>query len=314
MTISIVWHTYLKPSGEARLKAVATRQAQALVSSGLLDAAHKLVVTGSDTSLSVVRSVLGVLVTEEIWRKIDCVAFEGEYHEGMTLALLDCDARESGEQSSDGYVLYLHTKGTSYLDQERISTCVDHWAMMMEFFTILRWRQCVELLSQYVSCGCEMWPHSRRSNKNKKSRLYSPVRREFWHYSGNFWWARFDYIKNLLRPPSFYETKYFSVNRMKAEDWILSSIGVETLPSDHYCLHYTGDLHQPGVIHHYLDEYLPRFYLHGGQKPVPALDPVQFNGCNDQQLDRQAAPPWAAPIRGLVRRVIRKLSSWWSQS
>jgi hypothetical protein len=76
----------------------------------------------------------------------------------------------------NAFVLYLHSKGVS---KKPPNKNVADWNNLMEHFLIDRWRDCIQALQSYDICGV-----------NWRSRP-SP------HFSGNFWWARADYIFNL---------------------------------------------------------------------------------------------------------------------
>lgn len=77
---------------------------------------------------------------------------------------------------------YLHTKGAS-LAATPLQAAVDAWRRYMEYFNVEKWQDCADILNEYETCGVEL-----QSDAS--------------HYSGNFWWARSDYIKRL---PNGYE-------------------------------------------------------------------------------------------------------------
>jgi hypothetical protein len=94
---------------------------------------------------------------------------------------------------NDGLVWYLHTKGCS---RER-DPCVEDWRALMEYFVIERWRVAVETLASADVCGVN-WHEE-------------PWR----HFSGNFWWARSDYVRTL---PSVHTLNL--ADRFEAESWL----------------------------------------------------------------------------------------------
>ena len=89
-------------------------------------------------------------------------------------------------QHDDFYLLYLHTKGVSSLvrnfGQGDVITFknVYYWRKYLDWGVIESWRECVGGLEQ----GC----HMAGCNFNSDP---------FAHFSGNFWWARSDYIRLL---------------------------------------------------------------------------------------------------------------------
>lgn len=96
-------------------------------------------------------------------------------------------------------ILYLHTKGVSYdkkIDNGSHKN-IDDWRNMMLYFLIERGTQCHQLLEKYDTVGCNY--------------LTNPDH----HYSGNFWWAKSDFIRTL--------TPILDVGtRHAAEFWLLS--------------------------------------------------------------------------------------------
>lgn len=95
-----------------------------------------------------------------------------ELYERPTLLNLHSQSRSD----PTALVLYLHSKGVSrsYADAN-----ITDWSDYMEYFTIECWRDCVEELNDYDVCGVN-W-------------RTTPLP----HFSGNFWWARADYITSL---------------------------------------------------------------------------------------------------------------------
>lgn len=115
-----------------------------------------------------------------------------------------CDAEEEPFAA-----LYIHHKGIRYIDNP---ACRD-WRHYMEHFNVTKWRDCVEKLEEgYDTVGVD-WKET-------------PGK----HYSGNFWWARSDYVKKLpqwSRPRENGFTKQFpdiseeiADYRMECEFWL----------------------------------------------------------------------------------------------
>jgi hypothetical protein len=116
------------------------------------------------------------------------------------------------------YILYLHTKGVSY---QFMNTNVNDWINMMLHF--LMKKNTSNLLHQYDTIGC-----------NYLQKEGVPP-----HWSGNFWWARSDYIRTL----PLLETD----NKYSAEMWLFTN-----QPSFH-------ELHNSRVDH-YLEGYPKKYY------------------------------------------------------
>ena len=76
---------------------------------------------------------------------------------------------------NDGYYLYLHTKSVSRFTQETTD-----WRHLMEYFTIEKYENALEKLEEGFDCFGVNWRN-----------IPTP------HFSGNFWWARSEYLKKL---------------------------------------------------------------------------------------------------------------------
>lgn len=96
-------------------------------------------------------------------------------------------------------VLYLHTKGVG----KEINECIEDWVNYMAYFLIEKWRTCVQELESNDTIGVDLRPQ--------------PVL----HYSGNFWWARSEYLATLPSPTE-YKTHPNPLNseRHNQEFWI----------------------------------------------------------------------------------------------
>jgi hypothetical protein len=129
-------------------------------------------------------------------------------------------------------VLYLHTKGVS---RPKADPNISDWSRYMEYFTIECWRDCVEELKEFDVCGVN-W-------------RASPAP----HFSGNFWWARADYISFL--PPSI-GSAY-----LEPEFWIGRQ-------SPHVKCFHESD------ISHYNYPYPPRKYKTNPKQYIVALTPL----------------------------------------
>jgi|LakMenEpi03Aug12_release.lakeMendotaPanAssembly.Ray.scaffolds.fasta_scaffold463218_2 hypothetical protein len=116
--------------------------------------------------------------------------------EFVTLKLLESHAL----LAPNGKFLYIHTKGiTKYWNRP-----IRDWRKYMTFFMIQNFRRCIEILDTCDACGVDL--------------VDEPVR----HFSGNFWWARGDYINSLPRIEdiSSDRAEFILTLRHNAEFWI----------------------------------------------------------------------------------------------
>jgi hypothetical protein len=136
---------------------------------------------------------------------IECRHDDTEY-EGLTLKHLYDDC-VSGRVEK---LMYFHTKGMSHFCE---STCSDRrfravnsWRHFLEWGCIDKWKDNIDKLDRYQVSGVnylsEPWPHM----------------------SGNFWWARADYIAGLQHPTKerFQVTPqdFGHIERLNFEKWI----------------------------------------------------------------------------------------------
>jgi hypothetical protein len=85
----------------------------------------------------------------------------------------------SKEESQDYKILYIHQKGL----KDITNLASRHWRLMMEYFTIHRWKDCVEHLDEYDCVGVNWLTDTFVGRKP--------------HFSGNFWWATARHINTL---------------------------------------------------------------------------------------------------------------------
>jgi len=122
------------------------------------------------------------------------------------------------EQNPGDFVLYVHTKGVSHSDTYHE---LNDWIDMMLYFLIDSFA--IEMLYSFETVGC---------NFNEKPHP---------HFSGNFWWARTDYLKKLKSIPEI------NVDRNSGE-YLLHSMN----PS-YYSLHNSN-------VNHYHSRYQKNRY------------------------------------------------------
>jgi hypothetical protein len=81
------------------------------------------------------------------------------------------DLRNFCIKNPDYKVFYFHTKGSSKSDLQTSA-----WRLYMEYYTIDKWKECIEYLNDYDCCGTD---------------YYSTF------FAGNFWWANASYVNTL---------------------------------------------------------------------------------------------------------------------
>ena len=117
-------------------------------------------------------------------------------------------------ENPDYKILYFHSKGITYTEDNYLSTTTNSWRKYLEYYVINKWEECVEDLNEYDCVGTEWINESRlwNSNLNDYSNEINP------HYSGNFWWANAEYLKNLDLNYIYNDEKDWA--RWKSEFWI----------------------------------------------------------------------------------------------
>jgi hypothetical protein len=88
----------------------------------------------------------------------------------------DIDASET----EDDYIGYAHLKGLSRPDPT--DKMASDWRHMLSYFIIEKWKDNIDLLSQGYETSSINWTDA-----------------PWPHYSGNFWWARSNYIRRLSK-------------------------------------------------------------------------------------------------------------------
>ena len=143
---------------------------------------------------------------------------KNQKEETETLILLKDFCKENPNYK----VLYFHTKGIS-------QHCLngESWRLMMEYFVIDKWRECVEYLNEYDAVGSNLkilgpttWSDGRQSWEKAGTQ----------HFVGNFWWANSSYVNTL--DDKFLKSDF----RLDREFWIGTGNGkMKSLyqPGDH---------------------------------------------------------------------------------
>jgi hypothetical protein len=83
----------------------------------------------------------------------------------------------------DSYILYLHTKGISHTNVNKITYIAD-WTNLMLHFLVEKHSECINKLNEgYDTIGCNYIERNQYTDKK--------------HFSGNFWWSKSTYINKL---------------------------------------------------------------------------------------------------------------------
>jgi len=133
------------------------------------------------------------------------------------------------QKSSDSYILYIHDKGATHqLDEQPINDWID----LLLFFNVHHWRAATQYLANYQVVCINFATYDSHP-----------------HCSGNFWWARADYIITLNAP--------LSVNRLDYQYWIGTQLPPVNLPeatSNEACILW------PETVAHYGSLFPPEKY------------------------------------------------------
>ena len=131
-------------------------------------------------------------------------------------------------QKPDTQILYMHTKGVLHYGSQREQN-VRQWRKYMEYFTIERWQDCLEALTDANMCGVDL-----------------SVSPKGIYYSGNFWWAKASYLSTC---------KLDRTSRYSCEDFI--GTGDNPIPKT---LHQSGE--NPDILRLFPRAQFPQYY-HG---------------------------------------------------
>jgi hypothetical protein len=168
------------------------QQIHRLYASGLMEAADYIHfgVNGDQELFNVPEKAKIVYNSKEYWNT-----------EKQTLLNL----RDFCKQNEDYKVLYFHTKGAT-----KDELYVQSWRLMMEYFTIDKWKDCIEYLNEYTTVGIQMCTVGPSIYPDGTIKEENPTI----VYAGNFWWANAHYINTL-------NSKYIDDScRYAVEKWI----------------------------------------------------------------------------------------------
>ena len=99
------------------------------------------------------------------------------------------DLKNFSQKNLDYRILYFHTKGVS-----KGTLIANAWRLMMEYFVIDKWKECVNYMNDYDCVGSNL-------------KILGPTTwsdgTETWekvgtqHFVGNFWWSNASYVSQL---------------------------------------------------------------------------------------------------------------------
>jgi hypothetical protein len=118
-------------------------------------------------------------------------------------------------KENDSLVFYFHTKGVSKINQKEN---VWAWRKMLEYFLIEKHEECINILEKYDTIGGNLSDIG--NNMHDGSLLQISKETHKMHYSGNFWWSKTEYLKNLPPIPESIPLER-DVNYWICERWIL---------------------------------------------------------------------------------------------
>lgn len=187
--------------------------------------------------------------------KVKFIIKANKGYEGVTTSAMK---KYCHDTKSNSLIMYIHNRGVSH----NPDTPSEDWTLMMEYFVIENWKKSINLLTDKYTCGCELTSHQHRLNP--KDFIF--------HYSGNFWWSRSEYIKLLPYP-------LFNNRFMESEDWILQ-LADKGINKEHFgILHRTSrERYKTGIVESYIDRYPFKYYSNGKETPDIELDITKFHG------------------------------------
>lgn len=187
-------------------KEVVEDQYQALLDSGLMDKIDKIFVTFLGDNIRDIRWLL------KKDKRIHLKNYSNYLGNFERLCLNDI-----GEWSkkNDALVFYWHAKGVSKIAHKEN---VWAWRKMLEHFLVYHHEACIQLLNEYDTIGGNLCDVG--NNMHDGSPLLIKNEDHKMHYSGNFWWSKTEYLRDLPPIPEKIPLD-IEVNYWICERWIL---------------------------------------------------------------------------------------------
>ena len=246
--IYIFWHIYIDKNNVERGISIIQRQFTKIKESGLLDRCEAIYI-GYVSSIS--------FPCDNIINnpKVKIIVHKTSGYEGVTSNALKafCDS-----DSTNSLIMYIHNRGMSHSE----NSPSEDWTLMMEYFIIENWKKSIDILKDKYTCGCELWSHTDRINPSDF----------IFHYSGNFWWSRSEYIRLLEYPK-------FNNRFVESEDWILQ-LADHGISKYHFgIVHRTSrERYERGMVDSYKDRYPFIYYKSVNETPDIEIDINTFHG------------------------------------
>lgn len=211
--IIVAYHVYLI----GHCVDMITDQIENVIGSGLLNACDRLYIGAVDPKteesakhLEWLRWFCSRLGSAMDTKKITLEVYDDNMEEARTLKFI----RDYSAENPGDYACYFHTKGIT-----QFSAPTESWRRYMEYFTVEKWRNSVKILYRGFDCCGVMF--------NKDTPLgYWP------HFSGNFWWAKTEYINTLdhtyLDHPWRYMREFWIGSNPQAKAFEIHNSGYNT--------------------------------------------------------------------------------------
>tara|TARA_B100001939_G_C16945583_1_gene620142 strand:- start:2219 stop:2875 length:657 start_codon:yes stop_codon:yes gene_type:complete len=146
------------------------------------------------------------------------------------------ELKNFSEKNLDYRILYFHTKGVS-----KGTLIANAWRLMMEYFVIDKWKECVKMLDDYDCVGSNLNPV--RETIWSDGTSTKPIEGTY-NFTGNFWWANSKHIQTL-------DHKFlYSDYRIDRELWIGSNSNSNP-----------GTIYQSGIYDSYTHYYKEEDYM-----------------------------------------------------
>lgn len=192
---NIFWHIY----GINHWKNIVNEQISSIINTNLIDKINNIYVTFIGNDKNDINWLLNI-DKKIILDKFDTNPF---HYEKLCLhSLLEWSHHNNSN------ILYIHAKGVSRPKNKN----VQNWRKMMEHFLIGNHQECIQKLNHgYDAIGCLLTNNGNSAKIKNENHKY--------HFSGNFWWSKTNYIKTL--PPIPDIDLSIQKNYWLCERWIL---------------------------------------------------------------------------------------------
>lgn len=220
----IFWHIYCTQDVKHHSDIIVKRQWKRMLKYGVIDKVEKIIICKvGDAPIG-----LQDLYTHPKVEIIECGTTGHEYETTSRLRKWAINLPDK----TNVYVFYIHNRGSTRHPTE--STHM--WTQCMEHHLISRHNECIsQIEANKLTVGCALKKHF--CERGKKPNIVEnmmfakngrPQKQGVWHYSGNFWWAKAEYIATLPEP--------HKICRFRAgEDWIIGSVQDHDI-INHYCI------------------------------------------------------------------------------